>query len=74
MKYVANATKALSTGGQSTSLRAQGLAPRANYVIIPVAGSLFGDIRSLRGKRDRSNTVADRMLASSGVQPKNSKK
>lgn len=50
------------------SLRAQGKAPIANYVIIPVTGSLIGDVPSLRDDVQRSNDVIERMLATSGVQ------
>jgi hypothetical protein len=49
------------------SLRAQGKAPRANYVIIPAAGSLFGNATFLRDDPERAQSVVDRMLANSGV-------
>jgi hypothetical protein len=49
------------------SLRAQGKAPRENYVIIPAAGSLFGNAKFLRDDPERTQAVIDRMLANSGV-------
>lgn len=49
------------------TLRARGLEPRADYIIIPAAGSLVGDIPSLRGDVERANAVVARMLKASGA-------
>ena len=49
------------------TLRARGLEPRANYIIRPAAGSLVGDIPSLRDDPERANAVVARMLANSGA-------
>ena len=49
------------------TLRARGLEPRANYVIKPAAGSLVGDVPSLRDDPERANAVVARMLENSGA-------
>lgn len=49
------------------TLRARGLDPRPNYIIKPAAGSLVGDIPSLRDDLERANAVVARMLANSGA-------
>lgn len=67
MKFTAKALRAMTVAGKRNSLRASGRAPKVNYIIIPAAGSLLGDVPSLRDNRDRTNAVADRMLASSGA-------
>ncbi len=54
-------------GPKRGTLRARGIAPRPNYVIRPAAGSLVGDVPSLRDDRDRTNEVVARLLASSGA-------
>ncbi|MDQ0768186.1 hypothetical protein QF031_000935 [Pseudarthrobacter defluvii] len=52
---------------KNATLRARGIAPRPDYVIKPAAGSLIGDVPGLRGNKERTNAVVERMLASSGV-------
>ena len=56
-----------SAKSSQLSLRARGLDPRPNYIIKPAAGSLVGDIPSLRDDPERANGVVTRMLANSGV-------
>jgi hypothetical protein len=67
MKHIAKVMRDSLKGNKSASLRARGLAPRANFIIRPAAGSLVEDVPSLRDNKERSNAVADRMLASSGA-------
>jgi hypothetical protein len=56
-----------SASEKQLTLRARGLAPIPNYIIVPAAGSLVGDIPSLRDDPERANAVVTRMLANSGV-------
>lgn len=53
------------------TLRAQGKAPKPNYIIIPAAGSLMGPCKALENMTtDEINSIVKRMVETYGAKRK----